>query len=57
MGREYGFYVYILASRSRQTYVGVTNALRSRVREHQAGKDGSHTARYNIHRLVYYEHF
>ena len=54
--REYHFWVYILSSRSRTLYVGVTNNLRRRRAEHQKG--GSlHTSRYQIHRLVYYEHF
>jgi putative endonuclease len=55
--REYHFYVYILSSRSRTLYIGVTNALRSRVLEHREKVPGSFTARYNIDRLVYFERF
>jgi putative endonuclease len=49
------FYVYILASRSRRLYAGVTNDLNRRLREHRAGAPGSFTQRYRIDRLVYFE--
>lgn len=52
-GREY--YVYMLASRSRVLYVGVTNDLQRRVWEHRNGTVESFTKRYNIHRLVWFE--
>jgi putative endonuclease len=55
--REYHFYVYILASRSRSLYVGFTNDIRLRIRQHREKRLGSHTAKYNIGRLVYCEHF
>jgi len=50
------YYVYILASLSRTLYVGMTNDLARRLYEHrtQAKKSGF-SARYNVHRLVYYE--
>ena len=55
--REYLFYVYILASRSRALYTGFTNDIRLRIKQHREKRPGSHTAKYNIGRLVYYEHF
>ncbi len=55
--REQVYFVYILASRSRTLYIGVTNDLFLRVREHRSGKADSFTARHRIHRLVYYETF
>jgi putative endonuclease len=55
--REYHFYVYILASRSRSLYIGFTNDIRLRVKQHREKRPGTHTAKYNIGRLVYYEHF
>ena len=55
--REYHFYVYILASRSRSLYIGFTTDLRVRVLQHREKRPGTHTAKYNIGRLVYYEHF
>ena len=57
MGREYHFWVYILASRSRNLYVGMTNSLVRRTATHREGVHGTHTGRYMIHRLVYYEYF
>ena len=55
--REYDFFVYIAASRSRQLYIGFTNGLRRRMAEHREHRPGTYTARYKIDRLVYYEHF
>lgn len=55
--REYHFYVYIMASRSRDLYIGLTNNIYTRVAQHRESRPGTYTARYNIHRLVYYEHF
>jgi putative endonuclease len=55
MGQRY--YVYIVASKSRVLYVGVTNDLRGRVREHQHGIYDGFTLQYKVHRLVYYEVF
>jgi putative endonuclease len=55
--RDRRFYVYILASRSRTLYVGITNDLARRLREHRARQPGSFTARYRIDRLVYFETF
>jgi putative endonuclease len=46
------YYVYILASRSRCLYVGVTNDLRRRMAEHRAG-GVAFTARYRCSRLVH----
>jgi putative endonuclease len=55
--REYHFYVYILASRSRTLYIGFTNDIRLRIKQHREKRLGTHTAKYNMDRLVYYEHF
>ena len=49
------YYVYILASRSRNLYVGVTNDLERRVYEHKRKLVPGFTTRYNIDRLVYFE--
>ncbi|MEE8394458.1 MAG: GIY-YIG nuclease family protein [bacterium] len=47
--------VYILASRSRTLYAGVTNNLMRRVSEHKAGSGSKFARKYRITRLVYYE--
>ena len=49
--------VYILASRSRNLYTGVTNNLHRRLVEHREGKVPGFTSRYRIFRLVHYEVF
>jgi len=49
--------VYILASRSRTLYVGVTNDLERRLAEHRDGVVPGFTSRYKIFRLVHYEVF
>jgi len=49
-------YTYIMASRSRVLYTGVTNDLYRRVTEHKQGINGF-TSKYRVTRLVYYETF
>ena len=48
--------VYILASKSRRLYAGITNDIYRRLEEHRDGKD-VFTARYRINRLVFIEFF
>ena len=54
-GRSQSYGVYILASRTRVLYVGVTNDLARRLAEHKAGTAGTFTTRYRVDRLVYCE--
>lgn len=50
------YYVYILASRRNGTlYIGMTNDLPRRVDEHRNHRIEGFTARYHVHRLVYFE--
>ena len=52
---QYG-YVYILASKGKRLYIGVTTRLEHRMWQHKAKPDPQcFTARYNINQLVYYE--
>ena len=55
---NHNYYVYIMANRYHTVlYTGVTNDLLSRVCAHRNGIDkSSFTYRYNVHKLVYYEH-
>jgi putative endonuclease len=55
--REYEFYVYILSSKSRNLYIGVTNDIVFRVAQHREHRPGAFTARYKIDRLVHFERF
>ena len=49
------YYVYILASRSRTLYVGVTNDIGRRISEHRMHTSPGFTTRYRVERLVYVE--
>jgi putative endonuclease len=51
------FFIYILASRSRRLYTGVTNNLERRIFEHKSKTIPGFTRKYNIIRLVYFEVF
>ncbi len=57
MAPEYRFYVYILSSKSRRIYTGITNNLARRVWQHKRGEIEGFTQKYKITRLVYYEVF
>jgi len=54
---EKRYYVYLMASRSRNLYTGVTNSLYSRVLDHKSGEIEGFTKRYRIVRLVYHESY
>ncbi|MBQ7391829.1 MAG: GIY-YIG nuclease family protein [Clostridia bacterium] len=52
------YYVYILASKANaMLYIGVTNDLRHRLREHREGLFEGYTKTYDIHKLVFFEEF
>ncbi len=51
------YYVYILSSRYRVLYTGVTSGLERRVFEHRNKLVGGFTKRYNVTQLVYFESF
>lgn len=54
----HGGTVYILSNKKRSVlYIGVTSDLVVRIQQHQEGKDGSFTTKYNCTDLIYYEHF
>ncbi len=51
------YFVYIMTNRSKTLYVGVTNNLMRRAREHKIGIGSGFTAKYKLDRLVYFERF
>jgi putative endonuclease len=52
------YYVYILASKRNGTlYIGVTNDLARRVRQHKEGLVPGFTKKYGVKMLVYFEEF
>jgi len=57
MAQQRTYYVYIMASKSRVLYIGVTGFLMQRVLQHRAGEGGEFTRRYRVHRRVYFQSF
>ena len=56
--RDHNYYVYILTNKHRTTlYTGVTNNLWVRINQHRCGEVKGFTQRYNLNRLVWFEHF
>ena len=55
--RDYHFFVYIMGTKSRVLYVGMTNDLTVRVYQHKTGRYKGFTQRYRVHRLVYFESY
>ena len=53
--RSKTFHVYILASRSRVLYTGVTRNLIRRIHQHRLGLVPGFTQQYHVNRLVYFE--
>jgi len=49
--------IYLMASRSRALYTGITNDLPRRVKEHKQGLADGFTKKYRIIRLVHFEEF
>lgn len=50
------FYTYIMACNSNTAiYIGVTSNLPQRAEQHRLGKDSTHTAKYRIRKLIYFE--
>jgi putative endonuclease len=57
MPRQKRYYVYILSSKGRVLYVGMTGFLSARMLQHKSRKTDGFTRRYHVDRLVYYEVF
>jgi putative endonuclease len=57
MTQERRYYVYIMASKGRVLYVGVTGFLMARVLRHKSGEGGRFTSRYRVDRLVWFQTF
>jgi putative endonuclease len=55
--QERTYFTYILSSKSRTLYIGVTSDLTRRVFEHKQKVHLGFTARYNCNRLVWFERF
>jgi len=56
--RDHNYYVYIVTNKHRTTlYIGMTNDLERRIIEHKNGEIVGFTQRYQLTRLVWFEHF
>jgi putative endonuclease len=56
--RDHNYYVYIVTNKHRSTlYIGMTNDLERRIVEHKNGEIRGFTQRYQLNRLVWFEHF
>ena len=57
MRPEKWYWVYMVASKSRRLYIGMTGFLESRILQHKTGEIEGFTKRYHVNRLVHYEKF
>ena len=57
MSKEHSYYVYMVASRSRVLYCGITSNLGRRTEQHREGSIKGFTADYKCTRLVWFERF
>ncbi len=57
MTRKHQYWTYIVASASGTLYIGVTNSIFHRTREHKQGEIPGFSKQYRCNRLVYYEEF
>ena len=52
------YYVYILTNKTDDVmYIGVTNDLSRRLREHKTEQIEGFTKKYHVHKLVYFEEY
>ena len=58
INKEYSYYVYILTNETNTVfYTGFTNDIVRRIAEHKIKFNNSFSSKYDITKLVYYEHF
>jgi putative endonuclease len=55
--RDHNYFTYIVASKSRTIYIGVTNSLRKRIAQHKNKTFPGFTSKYECSRLVWFERF
>jgi putative endonuclease len=55
--KEHHYYVYLVSSRTRVLYCGMTNDLLRRLTEHKVGELLGFTSDYRCERLVWFERF
>ena len=57
MPKDYIYFVYIVSSNSGTLYIGITNDIERRMREHKSGDFEGFASKYGCNRLVYYERY
>jgi putative endonuclease len=58
MARDYDFWIYIVTNRNHAVlYIGVTNSLARRTKQHREGRGADFPAAYRCSKLIYYEHY
>src|SRR5436305_15202243 len=58
MPRDYNFWIYIVTNRNNSVlYIGVTNRLYRRTRQHRKGVKTGFSSKYQCKKLIYYEHY
>ena len=55
--KEHCYSVYIVCSRTRVLYIGMTSDLQHRIWQHKHGTFEGFTKKYNCHYLVYFERY
>jgi len=55
--KEHCYSVYIVCSRTRVLYIGITSDLQHRIWQHKNGTFEGFTKKYNCHYLVYFERY
>ena len=55
--RDHHYFVYMMASRTRVLYCGMTNSLDRRVEEHKTARTLGFTSDYRCERLVWFERY
>ncbi|PYY14884.1 MAG: hypothetical protein DMG61_01480 [Acidobacteria bacterium] len=55
--KEHCYSVYVVSSRTRVLYIGMTSDLQHRIRQHKNGTFEGFTKKYNCHYLVYFERY
>ena len=52
------YYCYILSNKNRSVlYIGFTNNLNRRIKQHKSGKGANFTKRYSAYDLIYFEEY
>lgn len=57
MLKDQSYYIYIVTNINKTLYIGMTNNLERRIKEHRFGLCDGFTKKYKIYKLIYFEQF